>query len=69
MVGIDLSDITQGGRRIPWQEVERVDVRQGVVEIRRRGDRTPWTTLPAPGFPNLAVFLTLADALLRHHEA
>ncbi|MFE5977882.1 DUF6585 family protein [Streptomyces sp. NPDC056460] len=69
VVGIDLSGITQGGRRIPWQEVERVDVRQGVVEIRRRGDRTPWTTLPAPGFPNLAVFLTLADALLRHHEA
>ncbi|MEV7370817.1 DUF6585 family protein [Streptomyces sp. NPDC090301] len=69
VVGIDVSGIAQRGRRIGWHEVERVDVRQGSVEIRRRGDRTPWMTLPAPGFPNLAVFLTLADALLRQHDA
>ncbi|MEU2072739.1 DUF6585 family protein [Streptomyces sp. NPDC013489] len=68
LVGIDLSGIAQGGRSIGWQEVERVDVRQGNVEVRRRGDRRPWTTLPAPGFPNLAVFLTLADALLRQYD-
>ncbi|WP_157870052.1 MULTISPECIES: DUF6585 family protein [unclassified Streptomyces] len=67
VVDIDVSGIGQGSRRIGWREVERVDVEQGRVEIRRRGDRKPWMTLPAPGFPNLPVFLTLADALRRRH--
>ncbi|MFE2011772.1 DUF6585 family protein [Streptomyces sp. NPDC059491] len=69
LVDIDVSGVGQGDRRIGWREVERIDVRLGRVEIRRRGDRKPWMTLPAPGFPNLSVFLTLADALRRHHES
>lgn len=65
LVDISASDIGFGSesQRIGWREVERVDVRQGWVEVRRRGDRKPWLTLPAPGFPNLLVFVTLADAL------
>ncbi|MEV7276979.1 DUF6585 family protein [Streptomyces sp. NPDC093111] len=69
VVDIDISGIGQGDRRIGWPEVERIDVKQGRVEIRRRGDRKPWLTLPAPGFPNLTVFLTLTDALRRQHES
>ncbi|MCZ0983042.1 hypothetical protein O1L60_39895 [Streptomyces diastatochromogenes] len=69
MVDINISGIGQGGRRIGWQQVEQVGVKQGRVEIRRRGDRKPWMTVPAPGFPNLPVFLTLADALRRQHES
>ncbi|MFH9606209.1 DUF6585 family protein [Streptomyces sp. NPDC017448] len=69
VVDLDISGIGQGGRRIGWPEVERVDVKRGLVEIHRRGERKPWLTLPAPGFPNLSAFLTLADALRRRHES
>ncbi|MFD9357559.1 DUF6585 family protein [Streptomyces sp. NPDC060031] len=69
VVDINISGVGQGSRRIGWREVERIDVKQGRVEIRRRGDRKPWMTLAAPGFPNLSVFLTLADALRRQHES
>ncbi|MFI9113559.1 DUF6585 family protein [Streptomyces venezuelae] len=69
LVDMDISGIGRGSRRIGWREVERVEVTQGLVEIRRRGDRKPWMTLPAPGFPNLPVFLTLADALRRRHQS
>ncbi|MFE7513070.1 DUF6585 family protein [Streptomyces sp. NPDC057540] len=67
VVAIDVDGIGQDGRRIGWREVERVEVKQGRVEIRRRGERKPWMTLAAPGFPNLTVFLTLAEALRRRH--
>ncbi|MFI6639491.1 DUF6585 family protein [Streptomyces sp. NPDC050504] len=65
LVRISTSGIELGDNRIAWREVERVDVKQGRVEVRRRGERKPWLTLPAPGFPNLLVFVTLADALRR----
>ncbi|GAA2793023.1 DUF6585 family protein [Streptomyces showdoensis] len=68
-VDIDVSGVGQGSRRIGWREVERIEVKQGRVEIRRRGERKPWMTLAAPGFPDLPVFLTLADALRRQHES
>ncbi|MEU8764598.1 DUF6585 family protein [Streptomyces sp. NPDC048659] len=69
VVDIDGSGLGQGEGRLGWAEVERIDVRQGLVEVQRRGARKPWTTIPAAGFPNLIVFLTLADALRRQHES
>ncbi|MFJ7205108.1 DUF6585 family protein [Streptomyces sp. NPDC098789] len=69
LVDIDTSGVGHAGNRIGWQEVERVDVKLGRVAIRRRGDRKPWLTLAAPGFPNLSVFLTLADELRRRRDS
>ncbi|MFD7031524.1 DUF6585 family protein [Streptomyces sp. NPDC059917] len=69
LVDINLAGVGRGGDRIGWREVERVEVKQGRVHIRRRGERKAWMTLAAPGFPNLLVFLTLADVLRRQHES
>jgi len=64
-----LDGVGQEDRRIGWGEVERIDVAHGDVRIHRRGRRTTWLKVPAPGFPNLLVFLSLADALSRSASA
>ncbi|MFI5689719.1 DUF6585 family protein [Streptomyces sp. NPDC051636] len=60
-----LDGVGQEDRHIGWGEVERIDVKHSRVQIHRRGQLRSWLTVPAPGFPNLMVFLTLADALRR----
>jgi hypothetical protein len=65
VLDMPLGGVGQGAKRIGWAEVERIDVKNGNVRIHRRGQHTSWLKVPAPGFPNLLVFLTLADALSR----
>ncbi|MGW3650624.1 DUF6585 family protein [Streptomyces sp. NPDC000878] len=63
LVDINAGGVGKDGRRLGWREVERIDVKHGGLQIHRRGDPKPWMVLPAVGFPNLLVFLTLFDAL------
>jgi len=69
LLDMTLGGVGQGAKRIGWAEVERIDVKNGNVRIHRRGQHTSWLKVPAPGFPNLLVFLTLADALSRSASA
>ncbi|MFC8350079.1 DUF6585 family protein [Streptomyces sp. NPDC057280] len=65
VLGMTLGGVGREDKRIGWDEVERIDVKHGDVRIHRRGQLTAWLKVPAPGFPNLVVFLNLADALRR----
>ncbi|WP_406298538.1 hypothetical protein OG948_24475 [Embleya sp. NBC_00888] len=50
-------------QRLDWREVDRVTVKQGWLEIHRRGDRKPWARLPAEAVLNLSVFVALATRM------
>lgn len=69
VLGVTLEGVGQEDKRIGWNEVERVEVKHGDVRIHRRGQLMAWLKVPAPGFPNLLVFLSLADALSRSASA
>lgn len=49
--------------RLGWREVDRVAVKQGYLEIYRRGDRKPWASLPVEMVQNLSVFVALATKM------
>ena len=69
IIDINTGGLGKGSRRLGWREVERIELKHGSLHIHRRGDARPWMALPAVGFPNLLVFLTLCDALQRQNSA
>ncbi|GAA3790546.1 DUF6585 family protein [Streptomyces phyllanthi] len=48
---------------LPWQAVETIDVREGVVVVRQHGQRTAWDHAEVRTVPNLMLFLTVASNL------
>ncbi|MFD7057680.1 DUF6585 family protein [Streptomyces mirabilis] len=67
LIDINTGGLGKGSRRLGWREAERIDLKHGSLHIHRRGDARPWMVVPAVGFPNLLVFLTLCDALQRQN--
>ncbi|MGW2513423.1 DUF6585 family protein [Streptomyces scopuliridis] len=67
LIDINTGGLGKGSRRLGWREAERIDLKHGSLHIHRRGDARPWMVVPAVGFPNLLVFLTLFDALQRQN--
>lgn len=49
--------------RLAWREVDRVAVKQGYLEIHRRGEGKPWASLPVEMVQNLSVFVALATKM------
>lgn len=60
---LDLDGVGHLEHRLGWREVDRVTVKQGRLEIHRRGDRKPWAGLPVEMVENLSVFLALATRM------
>jgi hypothetical protein len=67
-MSIDRRGITHNDRLLSWGEAAPIVVGHGNVHIMRLGQPRPWATLKAGGFPNLPVFLTVADDMRRAHQ-
>ncbi|MER8188561.1 DUF6585 family protein [Kitasatospora sp. NPDC094015] len=68
LIDLNAGGLGQGGRRIGWRELGKIELKQGRMNIHRRGDPRVWLTVPAVGLPNLLVLLSLADTLRRRHD-
>jgi len=61
--GVSRSGITKGNTTLPWQQVEQVELRQGVLHIRKKGARRDWAFAMASKIPNLPVLMVLVKQL------
>lgn len=53
--------LSQGGKTLPWEQVERVELRRGMLHIRQKGQRRDWAFAMASKIPNLPVLMALAN--------
>jgi transposase len=58
---VSRAGITKGKATLPWEQVEQVELRQGVLHIRKKGERRDWAFAMASKIPNLPVLMALAN--------
>lgn len=62
---VGLVGIAKGRREpLPWSEVERVDVHNGFVIVRKRGKRLAWASQRYARIPNARTLIRLASSML-----
>lgn len=54
--------VTCGGEKLPWREVDRIELREG-AKIRRVGKRRPWREVPSWDLANKFVLKDLLGAI------
>lgn len=65
---VNRAGIRSGDKRIPWAEVEVVELKNGVVHIRQRNQGRNWSSMVAGSLPNALVFLGIVDQVLHAGE-
>lgn len=58
---VSRAGIAKGRVTLPWEQVENVELRQGVLHIRKKGERRDWAFAMASKIPNLPVLMALAN--------
>ena len=48
---------------VPWGEIEQVEVRRGMVAVRKAGKWMPWSHTPVHKIPNFFLFLCVVEEL------
>ncbi len=59
--GVSRVGISKGTDTLPWEQVERVDLRRGVLHVRKKGQRRDWAFAMASRIPNLPVLMALVN--------
>jgi len=62
-LSVNLGGVATTKGSLTWQEIEKVDISQGVLVLHKRGKRLPWASVPVKRIPNLFLFLALVDQL------
>lgn len=62
-LSVNKQGLQQDQELIPWQQIEAIDTQSGTLRIKRQG--TWKLSLPCPQIPNLFVFLSLTDSILK----
>ncbi|MBN2392790.1 MAG: RHS repeat protein [Anaerolineae bacterium] len=58
---VNRAGIAKGRATLPWEQVEQVELRQGVLHIRKKGERRDWAFAMASKIPNLPVLMALVN--------
>jgi hypothetical protein len=63
-LAVNMSGVASAGKgAVPWTEIQKVSVNNGVVSLARQGKWLSWSSKQAKDIPNLFVFLELANRL------
>jgi hypothetical protein len=62
---IDNQGISSGNKLVPWEKIQQVSIRNGVVMIKQEGQWIAWPRVMVADIPNLFVFLTLVDQVVK----
>ncbi len=63
-LSVNLSGIAAAGKgALPWTEIQKVTVNNGVISVAKQGKWLAWSAKQAKDIPNLFVFLELANRL------
>ncbi|QEU75772.1 hypothetical protein CP967_30755 [Streptomyces nitrosporeus] len=61
---VSLAGLASGGKdRLPWSDLEGIDVQNGRVRVMRTGGAVPWGGSEVKSVANLAVLLAVAESL------
>jgi hypothetical protein len=52
------------GMILPWDQVEEVEIQEGVISVRMHGKWFSWGNVKAAEVPNIFVFLSLVDKII-----
>jgi hypothetical protein len=63
-LSLNQQGISNGSDLLPWSQIEAIDVKEGVVSVKRRGSWFRWCKVGASAIPNVFVFLALVSAVL-----
>jgi len=58
-LSLNQQGIYNGSDMLPWSQVEAIDVKEGVVNVKRWGSKSHWCKVAASAIPNVFVFLAL----------
>ena len=58
---VSRAGISKGKTTLPWEQVEQVELSQGVLHVRKKGERRDWAFAMASKVPNLPVLMALAN--------
>jgi hypothetical protein len=56
--------IGSDGMVLPWNEVEEVQVEEGIISVRKHGKWLNWGNIKASEVPNVFVFIALVDQII-----
>ncbi|WP_406727529.1 DUF6585 family protein [Streptomyces sp. GD-15H] len=60
-LSVNLGGVATTKGSLTWPEIEKVEISQGFLVLRKSGKKLPWATVPAKEIPNLFLFLALVD--------
>ncbi|MFF7856919.1 DUF6585 family protein [Streptomyces sp. NPDC007904] len=64
-LSVNAGGVATAKESLTWPEIEKVEISQGVLVLRKAGKKPPWARMPVKKIPNLFLFLALVDRL-RH---
>ncbi len=56
--------LSNGRETIPWNQVEKVSLNQGIITVKKAGKWLNWSTVTVAQTPNIFVFLALVDRIV-----
>ncbi|GAB3175239.1 DUF6585 family protein [Streptomyces incanus] len=60
-LSVNLGGVATAKGSLTWPEIEKVEISQGVLVLRKSGKKLPWARVPVKEIPNLFLFLALVD--------
>lgn len=62
-LSVNLHGVATAKGRLTWPEIEKVEVAQGTLVLRKHGKKLFWARMPVKEIPNLFLFLALVERL------
>ena len=62
-LSVNLGGVATSKDSLTWPQIEKVELSQGVLVLRKTGKKLPWARTPVKKIPNLFLFLTLVEQL------
>lgn len=63
-VSLSRTGLTKGGKTLPWNEIQGVQIQKGYITVKQQGKWLRWANIPVSSIPNMVVFLTLVDRIV-----
>ncbi|MFE4627863.1 DUF6585 family protein [Streptomyces mirabilis] len=60
---VNLGGVATSKDSLTWPQIEKAELSQGVLVLRKAGKKLPWARMPVKKIPNLFLFLALVEQL------
>lgn len=62
-LSVNLGGVATSKDSLTWPQIEKAELSQGVLVLRKAGKKLPWARMPVKKIPNLFLFLALVEQL------